>query len=302
VNLPAGLDPDRYVRLVEMARHEDLGTHGDVTTALLPEPHRTAQGRWELRARAAGRFCGVELLDALLEQLAPETRISEWLVDHDGAAVQPGAVIVRLSGLVVQMLAAERTVLNFLQRLSGVATLTHRYVDAVRGTHAKIYDTRKTLPGWRDLDRYAVRAGGGHNHRRGLYDAVLIKDNHLSGVPLPRLAHAVFDMLNRMQSLPAAPRFVEVEAASAAEAQELFKVIGLDVIMLDNFSPDELRQAVALRDRQGLRGKVELEASGGITLENVAEYAQTGVERIAVGAITHSAVALDMGLDAVEGG
>src|SRR5262249_30050223 len=148
-------------------------------------------------------------------------------------------------------------------------------------------------PGLRSLEKYAVRCGGGHNHRTGLYDAVVIKDNHLAGIPASRLAHAVFEMLNRIPSLQTAPSFVEVECDTLEQLEQLFKVVGIDVIMLDNFDYEDLQTAVQLREETGLRGKVELEASGGITLGTVRMFAETGVDRIAVGAITHSAPVLD---------
>lgn len=298
MTLPKGVDSQRFEQLIQLARHEDLGEHGDLTSALLPPTTATARSTWRLAARQAGVFCGAELLGALLEKLAPEIRIEPGSVARDGATIAPGSVVARLSGRVVQMLAAERVLLNFLQRLCGVATMTERFVSAVAGTHAKIYDTRKTTPGLRDLERYAVRVGGGHNHRWGLYDAVLIKDNHLAGVPTSRLAHAVFEMLNALQRLPVVPAFVEVEADSIDQARELLKVVGINVILLDNFPLDELRAAVDARDGAGLRGKVELEASGGVNFENIRDVARTGIERISIGALTHSAVALDLGLDA----
>lgn len=300
MNLPEGVDARRFAALVQLARDEDLGTSGDITTALLPEPMQHAKDTWELRSRAAGWFCGGSLISPLLEHLAPLVRLDTVMVADEAGDVQPGSTIARLGGSVVQMLSAERIVLNFLQRMSGVATLTQQFVRRVAGTHAKILDTRKTLPGWRDLDRYAVRCGGGHNHRHGLHDAVLLKDNHLAGVTVDRLAHAVFEMLGRLSHSPQPPQFVEVEVDSIEQATELFKVVGIDVILLDNFTPQEAARAVALRDEAGLRGKVELEASGGITLDTIADFAAAGVERIAVGAITHSAVALDLGLDAAE--
>lgn len=284
--------------LLELARLEDLGEHGDLTTRLLPETALTARGRWRIVPREGGRFCGAALLPTLIEALAPEVRIDRIMPDADGADVSPNEPIAELSGLSLQMLAAERTLLNFLQHLSGVATLTSRFVAAVAGTHAKIYDTRKTTPGLRELEKYAVRCGGGHNHRIGLFDAVLIKDNHLAGIPTPRLAHAVFEMLNRIPQLPSQPVFVEVECDGLEQFEQLIKVVGIDVILLDNFSLEDLRSAVAVRDARGLRGKIELEASGRATLDNVRAIAKTGVERIAVGAITHSAPILDIGLDA----
>ncbi|HKQ49086.1 MAG TPA: carboxylating nicotinate-nucleotide diphosphorylase [Phycisphaerae bacterium] len=292
------IDRDQFRRLVELARDEDLGPHGDVTSRLLPPLALDATGNWHLTARQAGRFAGVHLVPLLLESLAPRISVEWHGPKCPRGDVESGEKIALFSGLVCQMLAAERTLLNFLQHLSGVATLTARYVAAVAGTHAKIYDTRKTTPGMRTLEKYAVRCGGGHNHRTGLYDAVLLKDNHLATIPTDRLAHAVFEMLNRLETLPSQPAFVEVECDGLDQFAELLKVVGIDVILLDNFEVAALRQAVSLRDRAGLRGKLELEASGGITLETVREIAETGVERIAVGAITHSAPILDLGLDA----
>ncbi len=293
------IEQEQLETLLRLAREEDLGTSGDLTSCLLPEAALRAEGRWQLVARHGGRFCGKEILPALLESLAPEIRL-EWIhpaeETHD---VGPGDVIARFSGRTSQMLAAERVILNFLQHLSGVATLTRRFVAAVVGTHTKIYDTRKTTPGLRDLERYAVRCGGGHNHRSGLYDAVLIKDNHLAGIPIRRLAHAVFEMLNRIEALPVRPAFVEVECDGLDQFDELLKVVGINLILLDNFAVADLQTAVARRDDAGLRGKVELESSGETTLENVRTIAETGVERIAVGVITHSAPVLDLAIDAV---
>lgn len=291
-------DRDRLRQLFELARTEDLGPVGDLTSMLLAESSATAQGRWTLVAREPGRFCGEAVLAMMLESLAPEVSL-EWMKpDADRADVAEGETIARFTGRACQMLAAERTILNFLQHLCGVASLTARYVSAVAGTHTKIFDTRKTTPGLRELEKYAVRCGGGHNHRIGLFDAVLIKDNHLAGIPIGRLAHVVFEMLNRIDRLPAPPAFVEVECDTPEQLAELLKVAGIDVLLLDNFEVAELREAVRLRDAAGLRGKLELEASGRATLATVRRIAEVGVERIAVGAITHSAPILDLGLDA----
>lgn len=291
-------DLDHVRRLIALAREEDLGLHGDVTTQLLPMHSAGATGAWHLTPRATGRFCGSELLPVLLEELAPEVRLDWCRATSLQEDLKPGQPVARLSGHVGQMLAAERTILNFLQHLSGIATLTSRFVSAVAGTHARIFDTRKTTPGMRSLEKYAVRCGGGHNHRAGLYDAVLFKDNHLAGIPTERLAHTVFDMLNRLASLPVRPSFVEVECDGLDQFAELLKVVGIDVILLDNFAPEALGKAVHLRNQEGLKCKVELEASGGATLDSVRQIAETGVDRIAVGAITHSAPILDLGLDA----
>ncbi len=291
-------DHENLVALLEIARREDIGPVGDLTSRLMPQTLVHERSTWKLTARDEGRFCGAELLPILLREIAPEVRL-DWLKpDADRQPVARGEPVARFSGLAYQMLTAERTILNFLQRLSGVATMTSRFVAAVAGTHAKIYDTRKTTPGWRQLEKYAVRCGGGHNHRLGLYDAVLIKDNHLAGVPAGRLAHSVFEMLNRIPSLPWKPAFVEVECDDLEQFDELLKVVGIDVILLDNFSQRDVAEAVRRRNAAGLRGKIELEASGRITLDAVRSLAETGVERLAVGAITHSAPILDLGLDA----
>ena len=177
--------------------------------------------------------------------------------------------------------------------------MTRRYVEAIAGSTARIYDTRKTTPGWRTLEKYAVRCGGGCNHRHGLYDAVLLKDNHLAGIPTAKLAAHLFDLLNRLDTAGPNPPFVEVEADSLEQVEELFRVVGINAVLLDNFTLEGLREAVALRDARGLRGKVELEASGGITLNSVRAVAETGVERISVGAITHGATAIDLALERV---
>jgi nicotinate-nucleotide pyrophosphorylase (carboxylating) len=293
-------DDDNLDELMRLARQEDLQSAGDITSRLLPETVYQSSASWNLTARDHGRFCGASLLPRLLAALAPQVRLGWIDANADGLTLEPGQVIARLHGHVGQMLAAERTILNFVQRLSGIATLTAKFVTAVAGTHAKIFDTRKTVPGYRALEKYAVRCGGGHNHRVGLYDAVLIKDNHLAGIPTSRLAHAVFEMLGRLSALPDKPAFVEVECDDLPQLAELLKVVGIDVILLDNFEPRDLAKAVEMRDRLGLRGKIELEASGGATLDTVRHIAQTGVERIAVGAITHSAPFLDIALDAAE--
>ena len=292
------IDHEALKALFAFSKREDLRDEGDMTTCLLNETVPLL-GNWKISARQAGTLSGIAILPELLEALCPKVALEWTIVSGDGTAITAGTTIAKLGGDRRQMLAAERTMLNFLQHLSGVATLTARFVAAVHGTGAKIYDTRKTLPGLRGLEKYAVRCGGGENHRAGLYDAVLIKDNHLAGIPQPRIASAVFEMLNRVGTLSTTPKFIEVECDYLEQLEELLKVVGIDVILLDNFSLPDLRAAVALRDRSGLRGKVSLEASGGITLETVRSVAETGVERIAVGAITHSAPALDLGLDAI---
>lgn len=292
-------DNDDVRRLIELAKSEDLGT-GDVTTALTA--NATEPAAFHLLAKQAGVFAGLEIASVVLNAFDPAMTI-EWTdVGCDGGRIESVPTeLATIRGPLGQILSAERVVLNFLQRLSGVATLTRSFVDAVAGTDAQIYDTRKTTPGWRQLDKYAVRCGGGQNHRIGLYDAILIKDNHLCGIEPSRLAAAVFEMLSRLDTSKIKPAFVEVEARSTAQVDQFCKVVGIDVILLDNFSLDDLARSVSIRNDCGLKGKVNLEASGGITLQTVRAVAETGVERISVGAITHSAAALDLSMERVAG-
>lgn len=293
--------------LAQMAKDEDLGA-GDVTGMLL-EPEKEA--RFELLLKQSAVLAGRAVTHEILKVYDEAITIAWEDEAVDGARFDqsPEAAGFNLRGVHLRqprlatltgpnraVLAAERVLLNFLQRLCGVATLTRAYVDAVDGTDAKVYDTRKTTPGWRLLEKYAVRCGGGHNHRMGLYDAVLVKDNHLAGIEPGRVSFAVFEMLNQVAELQPAPEFVMVEADTMEQVEELLKVVGIDVIMLDNFDLDDMRLAVTRRDAMGLKGKIELEASGGITLETIAEVARTGVDRISVGAITHSATAVDLSL------
>jgi nicotinate-nucleotide pyrophosphorylase (carboxylating) len=188
----------------------------------------------------------------------------------------------------------ERVALNFCTHLSGIATLTSAFVDAVRGTKAGIYDTRKTIPGLRGLAKYAVACGGGRNHRIGLYDAVLVKDNHIAHVPTAQLAAAMSAGIAKARAMQPRPVFVEIEVDNLAQLEEVLRC-DVDIILLDNMTPSQMQQAVSLRNR--IAPRIELEASGGITLANVRAAAETGVDRIAIGALTHSAVALDLGLD-----
>jgi len=291
-----GLAGDPHLAtLIELARQEDLGS-GDLSAALLSDPNEPASFR--LISRAAGVFAGREVAPAVLRAYHPLIEIHWTDLGRDGARLDgSGVELASLRGPLGALLSAERVLLNFLQRLSGIATLTRRYVEAVASTSAGVYDTRKTTPGWRGLEKYAVRCGGGRNHRMGLYDGVLIKDNYLAGVPPSRLAATVFEMLNRLSAMGSRPPFVEVEADNLPQVEALLSVVGVDVILLDNFPLEDHRQAVALRDSHGLRGKVELEASGGVTLETVRDIAETGVDRISVGRLTHSAAALDLSME-----
>ena len=282
--------------LAELSRKEDLGS-GDVTSSLIND---SGAGRFNLLAKQPCVLAGRAVAQSILDVYGYDIEI-EWQPRAiDGAEFDDVPVVLaELRGTVSEVLTIERVLLNFLQRLCGVATTTRQYVRAIEGTGAEILDTRKTLPGWRVLDKYAVRSGGGRNHRFGLYDAVLIKDNHLAGVEPARTAAVVFDMLNKAASMNPAPTFVEVEADTLEQVEQLFTVVGVDVVLLDNFSNDELRSAVAMRESMHLSDKIKLEASGGVSLDTVRSIAETGVDYISVGAITHSAAAIDLSLERV---
>jgi nicotinate-nucleotide pyrophosphorylase (carboxylating) len=267
--------------LVRDALDED-GAFNDLTTLATVVSDRHARGR--LVSRAAGVLCGVPLAVEAFCQLDPKVTIR---VDReDGSHLAPGDSVLYLSGHARALLAAERVALNFMQRLSGVASLTARYVDAVRGTSAKILDTRKTTPGWRLLEKYAVRAGGGTNHRLNLSSAVLIKDNHLAAVD-GDVAVAV----RRARDLAPAGTKVEVECDRLEQVAAALAA-GADIIMLDNMMPAQMAEGVRL-----VGGRAIVEASGGVSLDRVRRIAETGVDWISVGAITHSATALDLALD-----
>ena len=266
--------------IVRRALEEDLGS-GDVTTECTVPTDLWLSGR--LVARAAGVIAGLEIACLVFTQL--DERVQFEMLVMDGEAVKPMQELARVSGPGRALLTGERTALNLLQRISGIATQTRRYVEAVRGTQAVILDTRKTAPGLRALDKLAVRLGGGQNHRAGLYDMVLIKNNHIAAVG-GNLAETVA----RIREGDPKQRLVEIEVR---DLDQLRQVLQLDVdrILLDNMPADQLREAVAMTT-----GRVPLEASGGITLENVAEIARTGVDYISVGALTHSVQALDISL------
>jgi nicotinate-nucleotide pyrophosphorylase (carboxylating) len=276
-------------RLITTALQEDLGQGFDITTALLIPPQE--QGEVEIVARETGILCGGKLLPLIAEMLAPEVHVREFVID--GEPLQRGTVVARLSGKVTSLLTLERTALNFLTFLSGVSTLTWKFVVAAGETTARVYDTRKTVPGLRELQKYAVRCGGGMNHRMGLFDAVLVKDNHLAAWRQQgdrTLAGAV----RHVRTLAPAGMFVEVEVDTLSQLQEILPEQP-DAILLDNMPPDDLLRAVRLRNE--LAQTVQLEASGGISLQTIRSIAETGVDRISVGALTHSAPALDLGFD-----
>jgi nicotinate-nucleotide pyrophosphorylase (carboxylating) len=286
-------------QLVRLAVREDLGRQHDWTTvALVPED---AAGRARVVARRAGTIAGLAAVETVLAEM--DCRLAWSPAARDGDAVPPGAILGELSGNVRHLLTAERVVLNILGRLSGIATLTSEYVRAIAGTGARLYDTRKTTPGWRRLEKYAVRCGGGHNHRGGLYEAVLIKDNHLAHwaeqQPAERRSpgeavRAARAFLARQLGAAAENMIVEIEIDSVGELAEVLAARP-DIVLLDNMAADQLRRAVALRDQ--LAPSIELEASGGVSLATIRGIAETGVDRISCGALTHSAASLDVALD-----
>jgi nicotinate-nucleotide pyrophosphorylase (carboxylating) len=301
-------------RIVRLAVYEDLDRAYDWTTvSLVPEGSTVAAN---VVARQAGTIAGLAAAPVVLDEMDIraewEPRIS------DGQQVAAGTVLATIRGPARDLLTSERTILNILGRLAGIATLTRQYVDAIAGTKAHIYDTRKTTPGWRRLEKYAVHCGGGRNHRTGLFDAVLIKDNHLAlgrqlsspslrdGQDLPMEsaicftpAEAVararrFVLESLASNAQAAAMIVEVEVDSLAQLAQVLPAAP-DIVLLDNMAPALLREAVAMRDK--LAPLVELEASGGVNLKTVRRIAEAGVERISVGALTHSAINLDVALD-----
>lgn len=275
-------------RLIALAFEEDLHTTGDRTTSTLIAESQT--GTVQIVSRGAGIVCGLPLME-LIFQGQPQVSIRTLLAD--GSAVTPGSVIAEITGPLRALLTCERTVLNFINHLSGVASLTRRFVDAAAGTEAGIFDTRKTLPGWRVLEKYAVRSGGGRNHRMGLFDMVLIKDNHLAAWAASGGRRSIAEAIQAARARnPGIP--IEVEVDTLEQLREALPGAP-EMVLLDNMSCDQLREAVQFRNATA--PGVELEASGGVNLETVADIARTGVERISVGALTQSAPALDLGFD-----
>lgn len=289
---PTILDRAQLAIVWQQALKED-GADLDVTTQVALD--RPTSGIAHLNARRPGVFAGRALLNMLADAYRDQLEIVARLADGD--RIEPTTPIAVLSGPLPLLLGIERTLLNFLERLCGVATLTNQFVGAVAGTQARIYDTRKTIPGWRLLDKYAVRCGGGFNHRMGLHDAVLVKDNHLAGVALADLAAAAGRIIARCRQLDPRPDFIEFEVDTLDHLNELLKVPGIDVILIDNFTVEQMHEAVRRRNAAGPAGRTQLEASGGVNLESVKAVAASGVDRIAIGAITHSAPALDIGME-----
>jgi len=271
-------------RIIDLALSEDTG-QGDITSASLVPA--TLAGTATIQAKAEGVLAGIDVAGRVLLRVDPSIEFTVLI--PDGRAIRPGDRIATISGRVISILKAERVMLNFLQHLSGIATLTARYVAETEGTTARIVDTRKTIPGLRLLEKYAVRMGGGKNHRLHLGDGILIKDNHLAA--LRALCLTLKDIIVKVSRNAPKGMDIEVEVTSAEEAREAAEA-GADIVLLDNMSPDEMRPAVSQ-----MPAGVRTEASGGINLENVRAVAETGVDIISIGALTHSVEALDISLE-----
>ncbi|HZZ29282.1 MAG TPA: carboxylating nicotinate-nucleotide diphosphorylase [Pirellulales bacterium] len=302
---------DECRRLIRAAVLEDLDRGQDWTTVSLVPMEATGQAA--LVARQAGVIVGLPAVQLVIDEMDRRMRFlpaasANGKVIRDGQTIQPDAKLAMITGPARSLLTAERLILNFIGRLSGIATLTKRFVEAAAGTKARIYDTRKTTPGWRRLEKYAVRQGGGQNHRTGLFDAILIKDNHLAlgGTVVGAARFSPIEAVRQARQFiaesfpdddPRRQMIVEIEVDSIAQLEPVLRERP-DIILLDNMCLENLRAAVALRNH--LASGVALEASGRVTLETVKAIAETGVDRISAGSLTHSATSLDVGLDWLE--
>jgi len=268
---------------IDAALREDIGA-GDVTTDFFVDKNRMANARIVARERAI--VAGVETAAEVFRRVDSTVKIST--VQSDGSEINAGEVVIEIRGSARSILQAERVALNFLQRLSGIATMTRKFVEAAANEHVKILDTRKTTPGLRALEKAAVVAGGGVNHRFGLFDMVMLKDNHLATAPgFDSLATAVKKFREAHPKIQ-----IEVEADTLDQVRSLLEIEGIDIILLDNMKPAQIREAIALG-----KDKVKFEASGGITLKNIRQIAATGVDYISIGALTHSPRAIDLSLE-----
>jgi nicotinate-nucleotide pyrophosphorylase (carboxylating) len=278
------LSEEQLDSIIDLALAEDI-SHGDITSEALIPPDLS--GKASILVKENGVLAGGEVARRVFYRVDPSLKVE--VLTKDGDTVQAGDIVATITGSIIGILKAERVALNFLQRLSGIASLTAQYVAATSGLPARITDTRKTAPGLRLLEKYAVRMGGGQNHRFHLGDAVLIKDNHIAA--LRALSMSLKEIIAKAKQNVPGGVTVEVEVTSTQEALDALKA-GTDIIMLDNMSPNEMRQVVKL-----VSGQAKIEASGGITLANVHQVAMTGVDIISIGALTHSAKALDISLE-----
>jgi nicotinate-nucleotide pyrophosphorylase (carboxylating) len=273
--------------LIELAIAEDIGDGDHTSLSTIPADKR---GRMKLLVKQPGIIAGVEIAELVFERLDPTVKFEKLI--EDGTPVQVGDIVFYVEGRVITLLQAERLVLNIMQRMSGVATQTAEYVARIAGTGATLIDTRKTTPGMRVLDKMAVKIGGGGNHRMGLFDMILLKDNHIdfSGGVYNAVVKAKEYLKTTGRKLP-----IEVEVRNLADIDEVFRAGGVERIMLDNFTPELSREAV-----KKIAGRAEIESSGGITKETLRDYAETGVDFISVGALTHQIKSLDLSLKAID--
>ncbi len=279
--------PQNAQDLIDLALAEDLADLGDVTSQLfIPADHNSSA---TIVTRESVCLAGIQTARAVFTTV--DSKLEVETLHPDGDVIAPGGSIMTVHGSTRSILTAERTALNFLQRLSGIATVTQLYVKAVKGTQAQVLDTRKTTPGWRMLEKAAVAAGGGRNHRMGLYDAIMVKDNHLVAGGAPADISAAIDIARKQF----ANICIELEVDTLEQLQSYLKIPDIDVILLDNMNPEFLAQAVGMRDKTA--PSVKLEASGGVTLDTIYAIAATGVDFISVGALTHSVRAVDLSLE-----
>ncbi len=271
--------------LIDLAFAEDIGDGDHTTLCCIPD---TAMGKSRLLIKEPGILAGVEIARKIFHRFDPDLKMTVYI--EDGTAVKPGDVAFAVEGRVQSLLQTERLMLNVMQRMSGIATMTHRYVKKLEGLHTRILDTRKTTPGMRMLEKEAVKIGGGVNHRIGLFDMILLKDNHVD------FAGGIENAISRCHDYLKAKGKdlkIEIEVRNLDELKEVMRVGGVDRIMLDNFSPELTKEAVKI-----VGGKYEIESSGGITFDTIRDYAESGVDFVSVGALTHSVKGLDMSFKA----
>ena len=271
--------------LIDLALAEDIGDGDHTTLCCIPD---TAMGKSRLLIKEPGILAGVEIARKIFHRFDPDLKMTVYI--EDGTAVKPGDVAFVVEGRVQSLLQTERLMLNVMQRMSGIATMTHRYVKKLEGLHTRILDTRKTTPGMRMLEKEAVKIGGGVNHRIGLFDMILLKDNHVD------FAGGIENAISRCHDYLKAKGKdlkIEIEVRNLDELKEVMRVGGVDRIMLDNFSPELTKEAVKI-----VGGKYEIESSGGITFDTIRDYAESGVDFVSVGALTHSVKGLDMSFKA----
>ena len=291
------LDLEKIRDIVQLAIKEDIGA-GDITSKIfIPDGFET---EGVIIAKEAGIVAGLPVAGYVLSQIDENLILTSNI--EDGSRVKKGTIIGSVKGLTLSLLSAERLVLNFLQRLSGIATVTNRFAEKIKGYRTQIMDTRKTAPGWRYLEKYAVRVGGGINHRMGLYDQILIKDNHLKTMGSEKENGAISRFVRKAREQIENGMLIEVEVEDLCQIKEVMDA-GVDIILFDNMEPSKIREAVGMvkefekNQGAGTGNAILTEASGNITIENVEEYADAGVDRISVGAITHSVRVLDISFD-----